>query len=101
MDAEGTTGSAAVPQGGAQGMLQNRQKVCLGAFASMPANISRFDACQPPGAVRLLGTDRSGDPTQFSPCRGQDDQIVPAAAMCLVPRPGEELAATGSCAAAI
>ena len=98
MDAGSTTGCAAVPQGGAQGMLQNRRKVYRGAFASMPATVSRFDACQP---QERLGADRSGDPTQFSPCRGKDDQIVPAAAMCLVPRPGEELAATGSCAAAI
>jgi len=82
-------------------MLQNRREVYLRAFASMPATVSRFDACQPPGAVRRLGADRSGDPTQFSPCRGEDDQIVPAAAMCLVPRPGEELAATDSYAAAI
>jgi len=98
MDAEGTTGSAAVPQGDAQSMLQNRREVYLRAFASMPATVSRFDACQP---QERLGADRSGDPTQFPPCRGKDDQIVPAAAMCLVSRPGEELAATGSCAAAI
>ena len=101
MDAEGTTGSAAVPQGKEQGMLQIGRKVYHGAFASRPATVLRLDACQPPGAVRRLGAHRSGDPMRLSPCRGKDDQIVPAAAMCLVPQLEKELAATDSYAAAI